>query len=620
MGARYILALVLMVAVIIIWSIVAPYIFGNRFGPQPNEPATTETPVASSPSETQPDAGTQTASDATEASVNSDLLTPVEESPDDAKVSVQTDNYNIVFNEKLAIVKRWELTQFPDRSDVDKRPLNLIPENALNCLALRLGNQQLQSALDYRLATWQADKSEIDITNGQGTKTLTFSTTIEEKLQVAKQFTFNPGTYFVDMAVVFQNISDQPLLVGGNEPVNGYELQWGRGINADLLPHEKRSGKRGRRGKEGAKTYIGEDKPKRELKPEQALATVLWAGMDSQYFSALMIPDQQLAATYKLIETPQANTATDITVTAPTDTAALVLPSFVLTAQQKEMHVFRLYVGPKDDTILKSIEAPNESENPVRLSKIIDFGFFWPIAWGMLWVFKGFHGIFGNYGIAIILLTALVKVISYPFTRKAHKSMKEMQKLQPQLVELKEKYRDDPQKLNRATMRLYKEHGVNPLGGCIPWLPQIPIFWALFALLGSAVELRGAPFFLWIDDLSAPDTLVELPFTIPLLVTEIDAVRLLPIINGLTTWLQQKFVGNMTPTTDNMQAKLMQFMPLIFIFIFYNWASGFVLYWLCNNVFTIAQQYLQNRTTADEDQPALANAKKQNNTKRKQNS
>ena len=151
--------------------------------------------------------------------------------------------------------------------------------------------------------------------------------------------------------------------------------------------------------------------------------------------------------------------------------------------------------------------------------------------------------------------------------------MKEMQKLQPQLVELKEKYRDDPQKLNRATMRLYKEHGVNPLGGCIPWLPQIPIFWALFALLGSAVELRGAPFLLWIDDLSAPDTLINLPFTIPLIVTQIDAVRLLPIINGLTTWLQQKFVGNMAPTTDNMQAKLMQFMPLIFIFIFYNWAS-----------------------------------------------
>ena len=611
MGVRYILALVLMIAVMIGWSL----FFGNRFAPEPDDPATTETPTASSPSEIQTDPATQETLEGTDASVTPDLWTPITERPDDTKINIQTDNYTIVFNEKLAIAKEWQLNHFPDRTDPNKNPLNLIPDDALGCLKLEFGNSQLQ--LDSIRAAWQADKSEINLTNGQESETLTFRTIIREKLQVAKQFTFNPDSYFVDMAVTFQNLSDEPLLMGETEPANGYQLQWGRGINADLLPHEKKSGKRGRRGSEGAKAYIGEDKPRRELKPEKALATVLWAGMDSQYFSALIIPDQQLAATYRFIETPQANATTDIAVTAPTETAALVVPSFYLAAKQKKTDVFRLYVGPKDDTILKSIEAPNASEDPVRLSKIIDFGFFWPLAWGMLWIFKGLHAIFGNYGIAIILLTALVKVISYPFTRKAHNSMKEMQKLQPQLVELKEKYRDDPQKLNRATMRLYKEHGVNPLGGCIPWLPQIPIFWALFALLGSAVELRGAPFLLWIDDLSAPDTLVELPFTIPLIVTQIDAIRLLPIINGLTTWLQQKFVGNMAPTTDNMQAKLMQFMPLIFIFIFYNWASGFVLYWLCNNVFTITQQYLQNRNADDEAPSALANPKKTNNAKRK---
>ena len=608
MGARYILALVLMIAVMIAWSLF--------LAPKPDEiPSTEETPVASDTGETPIDPTMQATSEETNAPISPDLWTAVEESPDDTMVNVRTDNYNIIFNEKLAIAKQWRLNHFPDRSDPANAPLNLIPENALYCLALRFANSQLQ--LDALRATWRADKSEIDITNGQGKKTLTFTTTIGEKLRVAKQFTFSPGTYFVDMAVTFQNVSGEPLLMGGTEPVNGYELQWGRGINADLLPHEKRSGKRGRRVKEGAKAYIGEGKPQRQLKPEQALATVLWAGMDSQYFSALMIPDPQLAATYKLTETPQANTPTDINVTAATDTASLVMPSFYLKSEHTEMQTFRLYVGPKDDTILKGIEAPNAPENPVRLSKIIDFGFFWFIAWGMLWIFKGLHGVFGNYGVSIILLTALVKLISYPFTRKAHNSMKKMQKLQPQLLEMKEKYRDDPQKLNRATMRLYKENGVNPLGGCIPWLPQIPIFWALFALLGSAVELRGAPFFLWINDLSAPDTLIELPFTIPLIITQIDAIRLLPIINGLTTWLQQKFVGNMTPTTDSTQAKLMQFMPLIFIFIFYNWASGFVLYWLCNNVFTIAQQYIQNRSATDEEQIVVVDTRKRNNAKQK---
>jgi YidC/Oxa1 family membrane protein insertase len=611
MGARYILALVLMIIVMIAWSLF--------LAPKPDEiPSTEKAPVASDTGETPMDPTTQATSDATDAPISPDLWTAVEESPDDAMVNVRTDNYYVIFNEKLAIAKQWRLNHFPDRSAPAGTSLNLIPENALYCLALQFANSQLQ--LDALRATWRADKSEIDITNGQAKETLTFTTTIGEKLRIVKQFTFSPGTYFVDMAVTFQNISEEPLLMGGTEPVNGYELQWGRGINADLLPHEKRSGKRGRRVKEGAKAYIGEGKPERQLKSEHALATVLWAGMDSQYFSALMIPDPELAATYKLTETPQANTLTDINVTAATDTASLVMPSFYLTSEQEKKHTFRLYVGPKDDTILKGIEAPNTPEssaNPVRLSKIIDFGFFWPIAWGMLWIFKGVHAVFGNYGISIILLTAFVKIVSYPFTRKAHNSMKKMQKLQPQLLELKEKYRDDPQKLNRATMRLYKENGVNPLGGCIPWLPQIPIFWALFALLGSAVELRGAPFLLWIDDLSAPDTLIELPFTIPLIFTQIDAIRLLPIINGLTTWLQQKFVGNMTPTTDNMQAKLMQFMPLIFIFIFYNWASGFVLYWLCNNVFTIAQQYIQNRSATDEEAVAVVDTRKRNNAKQK---
>ena len=612
MGARYILALVLMIAVMIAWSL----FFGNRFSPQPDESPTPETPVSSGTGEVQPDTATQMASDRTEASLDTDLWTPVQESPGDAKINVQTDNYSIVFNEKLAIAKTWELKQFPDRTVEAETALNLIPENALRCFKLEFGNAQLQ--LDAARASWKADKSEINITSGQGKETLTFWTVIGEKLQVTKQFTFIPDTYFVDVVITFQNVSDEPLLMGGNEPANGYQLQWGQGISADLLPHEKKSGKRGHRGKVGAKAYIGEGNPERKLKEEQALAPVLWAGLDSQYFSTLMIPDPQLSATYRLIETPKASAGNDVTVVAPTETVALVVPGFYLTSQAKENHDFRVYVGPKDDAILKSIEAPNSPETEIYLSKTIDFGFFGVLVWGMLWLFKGFQGIFGNYGLSIIFLTALVKVITYPFTRKAHASMKKMQKLQPELLELKEKHRDDPQKLNRATMRLYKENGVNPLGGCIPWLPQIPLFFALFSLLGGAVELRGAPFLLWINDLSAPDTLVELPFTIPLIFTQIDAIRLLPIINGLTTWLQQKFVGNMTPTTDSTQMKLMQFMPIIFIFIFYNWASGFVLYWLCNNVFTIAQQYLQNRTATDEDEPTLTGSKQRNTSKRKQ--
>ena len=595
MGSRYILALVLMIGVMIAWSL----IFGNRFAPEQNNPTTEQSLPSDTPE------GAELGEKA-EGSTDSDPLIMVQDNPDDPKVHVRTAIYDITFNEKLAIAKRWELVEkkengnlrFPDRSDIaEDVPLNLIPETALNCLALRFGNTNLQ--IDLVGAKWQADKPQgIRLSDIQQEGTLTFTTTIDEQLKVAKQFTFYNDSYTVDLALTFENVSgdSEPLLIGGNEKWDGYELRWGPGINADLLVHEKQAGKPGRRSAEGAKTYIGSGKPTRELKQEHALATVLWAGINSQYFSAIMIPDPDLEATY-MLDYAKENGMKDILVTAPTETAVLTIPRFELPSQQKQTHAFRLYVGPKDDALLKPVTAPNAPDVPIHLSKIIDFGIFGPLAWGMLWVVNGLYNFFRNYGVAIILMTALVKIISFPLTRKAHVSMKKMQELQPQLTELREKYRDDPQKLNKATMRIYKENGVNPLGGCIPWLPQLPIFWALFALLGSAVELRGAPFFLWIDDLSAPDTLYKLPFSIPLIVTQIDAIRFLPLLNGLTAWLQQKFVGGMsaTPTTSNMQAKIMQFLPLIFVFMFYNWASGFVLYWLCNSFLTVAQQQIQTK-------------------------
>lgn len=598
MGARYILALVLMIAVMIIWSQVYP----RFFAPELTDPGISE------------ETSTPDAAEGEEPEINSsDPTIPIpitiQDSPDDPKVHVETSTYNITFNEKWAEAKRWELVEkkengalrFPDRSNNDKdSPLNLIPDTAVNCLALSgIVNFNEQNNLKY--ATWEADKTDIKLSDTQETETLTFTTVIDQQLKVAKQFVFNNNSYTVDLNVTFENVSDSPdpVRIGGSNQINGYELQWGPGINADLNEYEKMTGKRGRRGAEGAITYIGTGKPKRELKQEIVDITVLWAGLSSQYFSAIMIPDPELQSTYLLVNDEANKDKADV-VTAPTETAVLRIPQFSLASLQKQTHAFRLYVGPKDDTILKQITPPNAVETEIKLPKIIDFGFFAPVAWAMLWVVKGLYHVFQNYGIAIILLTFLVKVISFPLTRKAHVSMKKMQQLQPQLTELREKYRDDPQKFNKASMRIYKENGVNPLSGCIPWIPQLPIFWALFALLGSAVEFRGAPFLLWINDLSAPDTLYKLPFSIPIILPAfgtIDAIRFLPILNGVTTMLQQKFVGGMSPTpaSTGMQAKLMKFMPLIFVFIFYNWASGFVLYWLCNNIFTVGQQYIQTK-------------------------
>lgn len=604
MEKRYVLALVLMVAVMFGWS----WFYGRNLPkpPQPTEQATEQSREASPLS---PDSS----SSSSEATIDTVLpeqvempsrsRQPVRESE---TVQVETGKYHIIFSVgRFAYAHEWALKKYPNRSGMDESLFNLIPETAQNCLSVHFLNQDLTA--DAMDTFWQTDKTEIILTDQNPQDTLTFSKQIGDALRVLKKFTFYHDKYYVDFELTFQNLSNQPLisLDTMSDNRNGYKLRWGPGINGDLLPHEIKNGNRGRHNSknEGARVLSsGASKPEKQLDDAQSMNTVLWAGMNNKYFAALMIPDGELNARYEL-ETLSDNGATaPVAITAPSEAASLIVPGFSLDSNNSRADQFRIYVGPKEYTALKTIEAPGIGQENLQLTDIVDFGFFWYIAWVMLWLLNFFYGIIKNYGVAIILLTLLVKVVSYPLTRKGYKSMQAMQKLQPLLTEIREKHRDDPQKLNKATMQLYKEHGVNPFGGCIPWIPQIPVFIALFALLGNAVELRGAPFFSWIDDLSAPDVLFTLPFTIPFIG---DAFRLLPIINGFTTWLQQKTSGGMTPTTDNMQAKIMQFMPLLFVFILYNFASGLALYWLCNNIFTIGQQYLPKLWQSDESEEAI---------------
>ncbi|NTW07562.1 MAG: membrane protein insertase YidC, partial [Syntrophaceae bacterium] len=193
----------------------------------------------------------------------------------------------------------------------------------------------------------------------------------------------------------------------------------------------------------------------------------------------------------------------------------------------------------------------------------------------LLWVLNFIHNYIANYGLAILVLTLLIKIIFWPLGNLSYKSMQEMKNLQPKIAELKERYKNDQQKIGAETMALYKAHHVNPLGGCLPMLIQIPIFFGLYKALLYSIELRHSPFFWWIQDLSAKD---------PYYIT--------PIIMGATQFIQQK----MTPTMgDPMQAKLMLFMPVIFTFFFLNFPSGLVIYWLFNNIFSIGQQYYMNK-------------------------
>ena len=243
------------------------------------------------------------------------------------------------------------------------------------------------------------------------------------------------------------------------------------------------------------------------------------------------------------------------------------------------------YIGPKEHKVLHKID-------PV-LTNAIEYGWFTFVAKPIFSLLSWLHSIFGNWGWAIIALTAIIRAALYPLTYRGMVSMQKMKLLAPKLKELKAKYKKDPQKLNMMTMEMYKKEGANPLGGCLPMLLQIPIFFALYRTLLNAVELQGAPWILWIHDLS-----------------RMDPYYVLPLLMGASMFLQQR----MTPTnfTDPMQEKIMKYLPVIFTFFFVTFPSGLVLYWFINNLFSIAQQYIVNQQFKNaEDAKAFVKEKRE---------
>lgn len=299
----------------------------------------------------------------------------------------------------------------------------------------------------------------------------------------------------------------------------------------------------------GGKTY----RVKMNDTDSEVLDKAVWAGYTSKYFLFAAASNELFKKAEIFPENKSA--------------VASINTDFIVNPGSRHQASFDFYVGPKYYDQLKDLG--------LSLQKSMDYGWFYFIAIPMLYILNFLNGIFHNYGIAIIILTIIVKVLTLPLTLKSMVSMKEMTKIQPKVLELREKFKNDPAKLNQATMDLYREHKVNPLSGCFPLLLQIPIFFALYKALLLSLELKGAPFFGWIVDLSAKD---------PYYIT--------PIVMGITMFIQQK----MTPTTaDPMQQKIFLAMPVIFTFLFINFQSGLVLYWLTNNVLSIIQQYIINK-------------------------
>ena len=295
--------------------------------------------------------------------------------------------------------------------------------------------------------------------------------------------------------------------------------------------------------------------------------TTDWAALRTKYFTVAIIPENNKAVGR-------------VTLSGVGDEKTETYgASFVFDPINKEG--FRLYLGP--------LEYDRVTSLGVGLESIMDFGwsFIRPISKGVLYALKSMHGVIPNYGFVLIVFAFLIKLIVYPLTKKSYQSMSAMQAVAPEINELKEKYKSNPTKLNQATMELYKKRGVNPLGGCLPMLLQMPLLFALFQVFRTTIELRAEPFIWWITDLSSPDTVLLLPFKIPIYGSH---VAILPVLMVVSMFVQQRM---MSGAAQQPQQKTMQYFMTAFFFLMFNgFPSGLNLYYTLFNVLTIAQQKL----------------------------
>lgn len=303
-----------------------------------------------------------------------------------------------------------------------------------------------------------------------------------------------------------------------------------------------------------------------------------WAMWDSKYFGrAVLMPDKEVKIRVTSRKDP--NDA------ARGSASMRISPAPILTNATSSVATveFQIFGGPKELNLLRRVGR--------ELQGSIDFGWTAFIAQPLLSLIHLFYNILGNYGWAIILLTIVIKFALYPLTKSSFRSMNAMTKLRPKIEELQKKFKGDPQRLNQEMLLLYRSEKVNPLGGCLPMLLQIPIFFALYNMLLVSIELRHAPWILWINDLAGAEDF----FSIPLMGFELP-IRLLPLVMGATMVLQQK----MTPAAlDPIQQKVLMLMPILFTVMFYGFPSGLVLYWLVNNIVTIGQQkWIQRQMNA----------------------
>jgi len=469
--------------------------------------------------------------------------------PAERSVTVENEVYTAVLTSRGGRLKSLRLKHYPGDAGRDSPPLEMVKEGPAGELPLAFRLEGKDVAVKDDTLLYEVSREGDIHLQGDETASLAFRGKTPEGTAFTKTFSFSGQTYSLTLTVAVENAPEQ---------VSSASLLWTQAFEhyEDSYHVHGPVALIGRKFSYEAVTSLeGQEKV---LGP----GNIRWGGYADTYFLSAMIPPDGDA--YRLF----------LSAVNGTVETRLSIP------WRREPVTYTLYVGPKEFEALNAV-------NPA-LDRAIDFGWFHFIARPLLSLMKLSHSFTGNYGIDIILLTFLVKLAFFPLTNKSFKSMAQMRELQPQMERLREQYKDDREKLNKEMMELYRRYKVNPLSGCLPLVIQMPVFIGLYQALSLAIELRQAPFFAWIQDLSRPDRLG----TMDLWFIEPPGIPVLTLFMGGTMLIQQA----MTPVTgDPMQQRMMMFMPLIFTVMFVNFPSGLVLYWLINNILSIAQQYAYNK-------------------------
>ncbi|MBF0474349.1 MAG: membrane protein insertase YidC [Deltaproteobacteria bacterium] len=472
-------------------------------------------------------------------------------------ITVENDLFKAGFTEAGARLVSFQLKKYRKTVASDSPPMEMVNEQALDRTPLGLESTN-KSIPDLDQAIFTADKDKLSLGDRENTGAVAFSLITLSGVTIKKVFEFKSDSYLFDLSVTIENNS--------NEIINDNLI-----LNIISGPFETTGNQYGFTGL-GAliDRHLEEEEVGSLEKGLKKTGIIGWVGYENPFFISAVIPKQSIEATVQAGLLDKAKHVVK---------ASFIGPAIQIRPQEKHTSSYLLYFGPKNLAILKSLN--------ISLDRAIDFGWFDIIAKPFLYLFDYSYKVVHNYGISIIFMTILVKIVFWPLTHKSYKSMNDMKKIQPMITKLREKFKDDKTKLNQELMSLYKTYKVNPFGGCLPMLIQLPVFIALYRLLGGAIELRHAPFCLWINDLSAPDRL-HIGFDIPF----VGGIPVLTLLMGASMFLQQK----MTPAPgDPTQAKVMMALPIVFTFMFINFPSGLVLYWLVNNIISIGQQAYINR-------------------------